>query len=284
MAQFWQDIDPAERGDLLYGAGGRRLQPDPDAVYEAIRKDTAGFSDGYDVRDPNGLEWSVKIGDEAQSEVAASRLVWAMGYRQPPVYYLPEWRLRYQGRVLREGPGRFRPKLDTLEDVGQWSWHQNPFVGTQAYRGLLALMMFINSTDLKKSNNSLYERREDGRVVARWYAVKDLGASFGTTGALYPRRNDIARFEEHEFIDHVSDEGRVRFAYRGRHDELLDGLTISDVRWMGDRLDRLANDQWNEIFRAAGYRPEIARRYIDKLRAKIAEARGLADRSAQRSD
>jgi hypothetical protein len=275
LSEFWEDVSPGERGDLFHGVGGKRLQPDPDAVYESLGKDTAGFSVSYDVRDPSGVEWSVKIGDEAESEVAASRLVWAMGYRQPPVYYLPEWRVRVNGKVLREGAARFRPKVDWLDTVGSWSWHQNPFVGTQAYRGLLALMMFINSTDLKADNNALYERREDGRTVDRWYAVKDLGASFGTTGVLNPQRNDIEEFERHEFIDKVDEEGRVEFAYRGRHKEILKNLRTDDVQWIALRLDRLSDEQWHDIFRAAGYAAGIRARYIEKMREKIAEARAL---------
>jgi hypothetical protein len=284
LAEFWEDVLPADREDLFNGVGGRRLQPDPDAVYEFLQKDTGGFSVSYDVRDPSGMEWSVKVGEEAQSEVAASRLLWAMGYRQPPVYYLPEWRVREEGRVLREGPGRFRPKVPWLENVDAWSWHENPFVGTQAYRGLLALMMFINSTDLKSENNALYERREDGRAVERWYVVKDLGASFGTTGILYPQRNDIEEFEQHGFIDKVDDEGRVEFEYRGRHKELLKNLTPADVRWMAERLARLTDTQWNTIFRAGGYPPEITKRYVTKLHAKIAAARALGGTRGSRSE
>jgi hypothetical protein len=278
MAQFWEDVTPGHRGDLYFGVGGRRLQPDPDAIYESVGKDTAGFSVSYDVRDPAGLEWSVKIGDEAQSEVAASRLVWAMGYRQPPVYYLPEWRVREKGRVLKEGGGRFRPKVSWLDAVDTWSWYQNPFASTQAYRGLLALMMFINSTDLKEDNNQVYERREENRPAARWYAVKDLGATFGATGILNPRRNDIEEFERHGFIDKTDEQGRVEFEYRGRHKALLKNLNVTDVQWMADRLARLSDEQWGEIFRAGGYRPELTRRFVAKLRAKIAEARALPAR------
>ena len=275
LSEFWEDVSPGERGDLFDGVGGKRLQPDPDAVYESLGKDTAGFSVSYDVRDPSGLEWSVKIGDEAESEVAASRLVCAMGYRQPPVYYLPEWRVRVNGKVVREGAGRFRPKVDWLDNVDIWSWHQNPFVGTQAYRGLLALMMFINSTDLKADNNALYERREDGRTAERWYVVKDLGASFGATGILNPKRNDIEEFERHEFIDKIDEEGKVEFAYRGRHKEILKNLRPADLQWIADRLERLSDKQWDEIFRAAGYPPDIRKRYVVKMREKIAEARAL---------
>ena len=64
------------------------VQPDPKAVYTVKATDTTGFSISYDVEDESGVEWSVKIGDEAQSEVTASRIVWAMGYQQPPNAYL----------------------------------------------------------------------------------------------------------------------------------------------------------------------------------------------------
>jgi hypothetical protein len=284
MAQFWEDVEPDERADLFHGVGGPRLQPDPNAVYELLKKDSAGFSAGYDVRDSSGLEWSVKVGDEAQSEVAASRLLWALGYRQPPLYYVPEWRFRHEGRIVREGAGRFRPKLPWLKNVDVWSWHRNPFVDTQPYRGLLALMMFINSTDLKNTNNALYERREDGRTAERWYVVRDLGATFGTTGILNPKRNDITEFEEHGFIDKVDEDGRVEFEYRGRHKELLKELTVADVRWAADRLARVTDPQWGEIFRAGGYDPAGVRRYVAKLKQKIAEARGLEERRERRGE
>jgi hypothetical protein len=284
MAQLWEDVDPDERGDLFDGVGGGRLRPDPAAIYEFLKKDSAGFSVSYDVRDPSGLEWSVKVGDEAQSEVAASRLLWAMGYRQPPVYFLPEWRFRHEGRVVREGAGRFRPKLPWLENLDIWSWHRNPFVGTQSYRGLLALMMIINSTDLKNNNNVIYERREDGRMAERWYVVRDLGATFGTTGILNPRRNDIDEFEQHGFIDKVDADGRVEFEYRGRHKELLKDLTAADVHWICGRLAQLNDAQWSDIFRAGGYPPGVAQRYVAKLQAKIAEGRSLDTSQAQRSE
>ncbi len=42
-------------------------------------------------KDPDGLEWSAKIGPEAQTEVVVSRILWGLGYHQPPIYYLPSW-------------------------------------------------------------------------------------------------------------------------------------------------------------------------------------------------
>ena len=45
------------------------------------------------MRDDTGLEWSVKLGPEAQSEVVSSRILWAIGFHQPPTYYVERWSL-----------------------------------------------------------------------------------------------------------------------------------------------------------------------------------------------
>ena len=276
MAEFWEDVDPRSR-DLLHGVAGRIAQPNPDSVYTVKAKDTAGFSITYDVEDESGVEWSVKLGPEAQSEVTSSRIVWAMGYQQPPNTYLARWHWR-DGEARRlENAARFRAKLPTMKPAGPWKWHQNPFVGTQAFRGLLVLMMVINSTDLKDDNNVIYERFLDGRVERRWYVVKDLGASLGTTGKLDPKRNDIDAFEPHGFITGASG-GHVLFAFKGRHKELLSTITPEDVAWMCNRLGRLTPAQWQDAFRAGGYDEDVAARYIRRIQQKIADGRALQAR------
>lgn len=278
LASFWEDVDPQSR-DLFYSAGGRELQPDPDAVYEVLERDTGGFSTTYDVRDPRGITWGVKVGDEAQSEVTASRIVWGAGYRQPPTYYLPRWRARHDGREEVMGPGRFRPKLETLDAEGTWSWRRNPFVGTQPFRGLIVLMMMLNSTDLKDDNNGLFEVKQDGRVVGRWFVVKDLGATLGSTGIFRPKRSDVDAFEKHPFIDRV-DDGRVRFHFRGRHRWLTREITPADVRWIAERLARFTDEQWRAAFAAGGYTEDETRRFVARLEQKIVEGRALRDAAA----
>jgi hypothetical protein len=278
LASFWEDADPRSR-DLYHSVGGAGLQPDPDAVYEVLKRDTGGFSTTFDVRDPRGITWGVKIGDEAQSEVTSSRIVWAAGYRQPPTYYLPRWRARQDGREVEMGPGRFRPKLDDLDSEGYWSWRRNPFVGSQAFRGLIVLMMVLNSTDLKDENNGIFEVKQDGRLVGRWYVVKDLGATLGTTGVFRPKRSDAEAFERHPFIRDVRD-GRVRFHFRGRHRWLVRDVTPADVRWLAGRLARLTDDQWRDAFRAGGYSDEETARFTSRLKEKIAAGQALGSAPA----
>ena len=269
--ELW--VEPGGRRDLFHGVGGRRLAPERDAVYAVRQRDPSGFSTTLDLTDGSGREWSAKLGAEAQSEVVSSRIVWALGYHQPPSYFVASFRVKENGTERQEGPGRLRPKLSWIDSREPWSWHQNPFVGTQPYRGLLVLMMILNSTDLKSDNNETYLVKRSGRPPTLWYTVKDLGASLGATGKLYPRRNDIDEFEQHGFIESVAGT-RVTFAFAGRHQELLEPLTPADVRWTCRRLARLSPRQWDDAFRAGGYPEEVRRRYIAKIRDKVAE--GLA--------
>ena len=179
ISQLWQEPTDLERRNLFYGVGGRDLAPD-ETTFQFITKDTSGWSPGFDVADGNGVEWSVKLGPEAQSEVVTSRILWAIGFHQPPTYYVPRWSLT--GPEAGPQPaGRFRPKLASQQVVGEWSWYENPFVGSAPFGGLVVANLILNSWDWKTSNNKIYELREPLRGVKRWFVVRDVGASLGKT-------------------------------------------------------------------------------------------------------
>lgn len=270
---FW--TAPSSARELYYGVGGRELEPAKDAVYNEEATDPRGFSTTIDLKDETGGEWRAKIGVEAQSEVTSSRLVWALGYPQPPAYYVPVLKVREKSgnnKVALHYHARVRPKVKWIQAEGIWSWYQNPFVGTPEYRGLLVLMMILNSTDLKADNNELTLVKQQ-EPPSRWYIVKDLGATLGATGRMDPVRNDINQFERHGFIKGVRN-GHVQFEFRGRHQPLLRQITPADVRWTCERLAKLTDEQWRDAFRAGGYADPIAKRYIERIRVKIRE--GLA--------
>ena len=281
ISPLWEEpVDPDTR-DLFHGPGGPELMPDTSQPFTFIQADQAGYSPGYDVRAADGLEWSVKLGPEAQTEVAVSRILWALGYHQPPTYYVSGWTLT--GR--QEGPqlgARFRPKLTDREVVGEWDWYANEFFHTQPFKGLVVVNVMLNNWDWKTSNNKIYDI--DGERV---YVVQDLGASLGKTS--YPRflswlpmrglgqgsRNDLEDFEEQGFIDRVEGD-RIQFVYRGIHQSLLDELRPADVVWVAERMASLSDTQWDDVFRAAGYPEDQRRRYIAKIKSKIAEGLQLA--------
>jgi hypothetical protein len=275
LAELW--VDPgSDSRDLFWGVGGEKYAPAKDAHYKLEHKDESGFSVSYDVIGPDATEWSAKIGAEAQTEVLVSRLLWGLGYHQPPVYYLPAWNLVAEGSdVKRESEARFRPKLDSLERASEfWAWADNPFLGTRPFNGLFVILLMFNSTDLKDDNNSIYELKRPwpgAGDVRRWFVVRDLGAALGETGKLYPRRNWIDGFEKEGFITGVKD-GKIQFAYTGRHQELLAMVTPEDLRWAASRLQRLSDRQWADAFRAANYADAIRDRYLRKIRQKIEEA------------
>jgi len=278
-AELWEEPHDLADRNLFDGPWGQDFAPDPAATYTFVSKKTVGVSPGFAVTDERGTEWSVKQGREAKVEVVMSRVLSAVGYHQPPVYYLPRWTIS-GGPSSSEGvqsEARFRPKHTVLTDEGPWSWHANPFIGTRPYNGLRVLMMVLNQSDLKNSNNTLYGFKESGdagRAARRWYVVRDIGAGLGETGRLGPRRNDLLLFERIAFINSVKN-GAVDFNYHGRHQELADHITPEDVRWMCDLLARLRMDQWHDAFRAGGYDEPTAERFIARIKEKVAEGQAL---------
>jgi hypothetical protein len=274
LAELWSEPEP-ER-DLFYGVGGKRLAPDAQRKYTVIEIKGVGFSEGYTLKDPQKREWSAKLPPEAHSEVVASRIHWAVGYHQPPIYLLPEWDADTPTPSGARLPARFReknPDLNGLQDEGSWSYYQNPFVGTRQLNGLLVLQVMLSNSDLKDSNNVRYVLKTPLEGAKQWYVPRDLGMSFGRSGTLNAPRNDVEAYEQSGFIRGMAN-GKVLFDYKGRHMALFENITPADVRWICQRLDRLTDRQWQEAFRAAGYEREVANRFIRKLKQKVAE--GLA--------
>ena len=274
LAELWSAPEPGR--DLFWGVGGRRLAPDPSATYKVIETKHGGFSMGMTVVGPGDRRWSVKLPPEATTEVVASRLLWAVGYHQPPIYYVGSWNAEDASSPNPQLPGRFReskPDLHGLNADGIWSYYRNPFVGSREMNGLLVLQVMLCNSDLKDEQNALYKLKEPLEGASRWYVARDLGLAFGRTGVFYPPRGDVKVFEETPFIKGMA--GRfVRFEWRGRHGVLIDHMTVEDVRWICEKLQALTDQQWQDAFRAGGYAPELANRFIRRFKQKIDE--GLA--------
>jgi hypothetical protein len=284
--QLWAEPAELSERDIYNGPGGEELRPVPGQTFTFIAKDTTGWSPGWDVRDIPGMKWDVKQGPEAQSEIVASRIAWALGYHQPPTYYVEEWTLVGGESPGPQAPGRFRPELPMWKDKGTWSWARNPFVDTQPFRGLLVLMHILNNWDLLDRNTALYQVDEPVRGARTLYVVKDLGAALGKARSLPGKatRNDVADFETQGFVKGVDEDGYVLFDdTRWHHEPLFERLTPADVRWICERLDRLTTDQWQAAFRAARYEPAVADRFIRKIQEKVRMGVVLGDGPARAS-
>ena len=266
----------------LTDRGIRRTHPIRGPSTRYVRPKSGGFNPGVIVRDPQGREWHVKQpsghhGDEGPAEVVLSRVLSALGYHQPPVYYLQSFRMRDKSGVHTEQGGRFRLDLPSLTDRGEWSWQQNPFVGQRPYQGLLVILLLFNSSDLKNSNNTLYRYKPpSGGAAVHWYVVRDLGDALGKTGRFSPPRNDLDEFSRTQFITGEK-RGFIEFDYHGIRKELVRGrITRDDVRWAAALVGGLSERQWQDAFRAGGYAPGVAARFIEILRGRVSEAQRVA--------
>jgi hypothetical protein len=279
MSELWEDPRDIASRDVINGPWGAQSAPDANAVYTFVRPKKGGTNPGVVVRDPGGREWHVKQpprrivqGEEGPVEVVLSRVLSTLGYHQPPVFFLRSFTMTNGSETRVEQGGRFRLEEPTLNDTGSWSWQQNPFVNTRPFNGLLVILLMFNSTDLKNSNNTLYDVTRNGQIE-RQYVVRDLGAALGKTARFWPRRNNIERFERTLFIRGVND-GFIEFDFHGFHQELIRRrITPADVAWAAGLAERLGPRQWQDAFRAGGYDTDAAARFIRVLHSRIAQAR-----------
>lgn len=295
-AFLWRQPTHFASRNLFYGAGGRSQQPKGPFIF--LKEDTDKSTPKFDIEDANGLKWRVKLGVEAQPEVAASRLVWAVGYFTDVNYYLRTLKVkglpklkRGQEFVSNDGTvlgARLELRPRGQKDLGNWDWFENRFSDTAMLNGLKVLMALLNNWDLKKDNNKIY--REGNREIR--YVVSDLGSSFGKTGDLFSRsKGDVEDYLESKFIKHVDREG-VDFHFHSRppfflflnmpyYCERTDMQTIvkniptEDARWIGNWLAKLSKQQIADAFYAAGYSPDQTAKYTDKVRLRIADLNRL---------
>ena len=282
MAELWQRPDDISRRNLLDGPWGNGRAPAADVTYTFVERKQQGTNPGVTVEDPHGRRWHVKQpphndqGAEGPIEVTLSRVLSAVGYHQPPLYFLPSLSIKDAKGTHIEPGGRYRLDDPSLTSKGNWSWQENPFVGTRPYQGLLAILLMFNSSDIKNENNVLYDVNDRESGQEHWYVVRDLGTALGETARLAPQRGDPHIFEREPFITGVKD-GAVQFNYHGWHQELFKRMAPGDVRWASELLGSLSDRQWADAFRAGGWDAAVSDRFIRRLRQKIADGRRLDD-------
>jgi len=251
---LWRVPDDLPSRDLFLGPGGAMMKPDTSRL-TFLKAEQGGYSVKYRVRDASGREWVAKVGNEAQSETAAVRLLWAVGYQTEINYLVPCAHIpgapKPRKKVARcEGDGfanvRFEARPENVERTGEWKWKRNPFVGRRELQGLVVLMGLLNNWDIKDTNNVVLfvPAGSNRRVDESLYAISDLGATFGKTGHVpffwrFTRsRNNPEDYAHSRFVDKVKG-NRVAFRYGGKNRGLFKNISIEDARWIGRLLSRL---------------------------------------------
>jgi len=273
--RIWRDPGDIATLNLMYGSGGKADAPDPRSTFSFVKEDPLASNPKFDVVDGRGVEWRVKLGQESQSETAATRFLWAAGYFVDEDYFVAELRVKgmptlQRGEEFVSSGGvvhgaRLERKRTAVEKIGNWDWYDNPFVGKRELNGLRVMMALINSWDLKDVNNSIYVVNGE-----RQYAISDAGAAFGKTGKAGTRsKGDPRDYSGSKFIAKVhptsvdlvlhsrpfflSAIAVSNYLERSKMEQITKDIPRADARWLGLRLSKLTDRQIRDGFRAAGY-------------------------------
>ena len=265
---MWEKVNIKKR-DLVLGPGGRQMQPDISKI-TFIKAEKTGYSQKYKIKDGKGRTWVGKVGLEAQSETAAVRLLWAIGYKTEINYLVPKLTIPGAGEFTNV---RLEARPDSVKRLDQWQWNGNPFKGTRQLQGLKIMMSFFNNWDMKNANNVIVQ---DGSQLQ--YVISDLGVSFGKTGSsgspLFWRigrsRNAPDDYYKSDFIKGVN-HGHIKFAFNGKNMGLFNDITTDDGRWLADLLLQLTDKQIRDAFRAANYSESDIRLLTFSVKHRIAE-------------
>lgn len=276
---LWQEPDDISARNLLLGSGGARWRPNLRRL-TFIEEQKGGWSKKYRVRDASGRVWVAKVGKEAQSETASTRLLWAAGYMTEITYLVPRVSIPGKGTFRNV---RFEARPAHVKRLDEWQWERNPFVGTREFQGLKVMMVLLNNWDTKDENNVVLAVPASGGTELR-YAISDLGATLGDTGKwpllwrITRSRNDPQGFRGDKLIDEIKEDGRVDFEFSGKKRGIYNDITVEQASWIGRLLSRLSDGQLRDAFRAANYSPAEVRTLTKAMRARINELANLRRR------
>lgn len=267
-AVMWQPVDTSTL-DLYEGPGNDSMLPDLTSI-KFIKEEKGGHNKKYRISDGSGKIWVAKLGREAQPETAAVRLLYGLGYKTEVNYLVPTISIPSKGTFKNV---RLEARPHDIERLGEWKWRSNPFVGTKELQGLKMMMVFLTNWDVLDLQNKVLQ---DG--AERHYIVSDLGSTFGKLGnnnlpiiyRLGRKTGSAKHYSRTLFVKRVK-RGEIELAYKGKNRKLFTGFTISDGRWLLNRLNRLSDAQIRDAFRAANYSPADVETFTRAVRNKIRE-------------
>ena len=275
-AVLWKDPGNIAALDLFWGHGAADRAPK--GPFAFLKVDTAGgVQPKIDVRDATGREWDVKFGEEVHAEIAANRLVWALGYVAEEIYFVPSGTItgmadpdKLKEFINPDGSfarASFRLRGDTSKRAEErWTFEKNPFVKTPELSGLAVLMTMLCNWDIQgtRNNRILVVNGEDH------YIVSDLGATFGKMGAFpVPKSKwNLEDFKKEEFIEKVEG-NEVDLDYEGYGG--INKVPVEHARWFLRLASQLTDEQLRTAIKASGASDAEIAGFSARLREKIVE-------------
>jgi hypothetical protein len=281
---LWNAGNIANR-DLFSGPGSDEMKPDLSNI-TFIERDAAGHNKKYRIKDGAGHVWVAKLGSETRPETAAVRLLYGLGYETEINYLVPELTIPTIGTFKNV---RLEARPDGVKRLDQWSWKQNPFVGTNELQGLEIMQVFMTNYDLLDMQNKVLKVKGPNGPELH-YIISDLGSTFGRFGSnnlpiffrLGRSDNNPRAWNKAKFIKGVKN-GRIQFATTGMKSRaLMKDVTIEQGRWLFDQLSKLSDAQLRDAYRAANFSPSEIDLLVAGTKRRIVELdRATSDRLAK---
>ena len=248
-----------------------------------VSKDMSGRSPKFACRIGKDDEVKVKFGGtngEVYAEVAASRLLWALGFgadRMYPVRVICRGCPREFNGTERENgdyifdPATIERKMPGLEISDAWSWKELDTVdeaaggASRAHRDALKLMaVFLQHTDTKPQQQRLVcldpstplrasPGRKDAPCRQPFMMVNDIGLTFGRANTFNANdasgMNLVAWSKTPVWKDAASCTGNLPKSFTGT----LDDPVISEAgrRFLAGLLTQLTDQQIRDVFTVA---------------------------------
>ena len=298
---LWQRPETITTRDWIWGPGGEARAPK--SPFEFIEEDRSGTNPKIRVRDSKGDQWIVKFGGENHSEAFASRLLFALGYVTQPSYFVKAGVVigshdlrRAKPFVAKDGSfvyARFKlrdHKRLARADGHEWSWNDNPFIGSHELNGLKILLMLTSNWDAKDardgkgSNTSVYSK--PGSADQLYYAFDDWGAAMGKWGGFLQRDkwNPAGFREQTRAFVRLAPNQAIEWGYRGKHGkDITSGISADDIRWLLTYLAGVTDEDLRAGLQASGASNAAIDVYTRCLRERIAQLQRVSALPASRA-
>src|SRR5262249_2619888 len=102
-AIIWKDPGNIRAKDLFTGPPGDEFRPKLPMKF--LKEDKHGHNSKMDLEDAQHKKWKAKLGIEAQPEIVATRLLWAVGYFTNENYFVPDLEVKGLPPHLSRGQG-----------------------------------------------------------------------------------------------------------------------------------------------------------------------------------
>jgi len=281
-AQVWQPTEVSAM-DIWMGPEDKKgFAPNATVLCDYAHQKSGGHSAEFLCAIAPGGEIKVKYGQtngEVYAEVAATRLLWALGFGADHMYPLtvecrncppdpahePQVRQRqvrfYPASVERKMPGE---TMESFLDSG-WSWPELDLVSEpaggapRAHRDALKLLaVLLQHTDSKPSQQRLvclHSHLDDGQCARPFMMVNDLGLTFGRASPWNTQSESSVNLDEWTKTPVWSDSGGCVGNIAKSVTGTLDHPIISEAgrAFLADLLMQLSDAQLHDLFAVARF-------------------------------